>query len=254
MLNVQLLSLAKKIIPRSLDLPLRYFYLKITRRVDQELSILRNKCPNCKRAIDIGTNIGIYSYGFAQFCEKIESFEPVINCTKMLRAYAEKEKKITVHNMGLSDHNGNATLFIPLIQGSTTLNVGLASFTDPGGSREALPIEIKRLDDYAFADVGIIKVDVEGHELEVLRGAEKTILREKPLLLVEIEQRHLKERTIEEVFSFITSLGYAGGYYQNGQYCPMAQFSYEKCQQPFLGNLYSNSYVNNFLFEPIYDK
>ena len=254
MKNARFLSLAKKFIPRSLDLPLRYFCLKITGRVDYELSILREKRPHCIRAIDIGTNIGIYTYGLAQFCEKIESFEPVSNCTKMLRAYAEKRQQITVHNLALSDRNGNATLFIPLIEGSTTLNVGLASFTDPGGSREALPIEIKRLDDYAFADVGIIKVDVEGHELLVLRGAEKTILREKPLLLVEIEQRHLKERTIEEVFNFITSLGYAGGYYQNGHYYPLAYFSYEKCQLPFLGNLYSENYVNNFIFEPIYEK
>lgn len=207
--------------------------------------------PDACGPIDIGSNIGIYAYGFSLFSRKVESFEPVSMCTEMLRAYSARNPSITVHNLGLSDHQGNATLYIPYIGETITPNVGLASFSDPGGSREVLPIEIKRLDDFAFLDVGIIKIDVEGYELEVLRGAIETIRREKPLLLVEIEQRHLGERLMAEVFDFIKALGYSGCYYQHGNYHPLAEFSYEKCQRPFLQNVYADGYVNNFIFEPI---
>jgi FkbM family methyltransferase len=211
---------------------------------------LKRERPDCVRAIDIGTNIGIYSYGFSRFCKKVESFEPVVECTEMLRAYAEKRNNIAVHHVGLSNRSGSAILYIPFIRDTAIVNVGLASVNDPGGRRESIPITIRRLDDYAFTDVGIIKVDVEGHELEVLQGAAETILREKPLLLVEIEQRHLKGRRIEEVFSFILSLGYEGGYYYQGRYYSLSSFSCETHQKPFSSDVYSREYINNFLFKP----
>jgi FkbM family methyltransferase len=245
-----LATLVKKWIPRSLDLPLRYARQKITGRLDIELAVLRRIRPNCIRAVDIGTNIGLYSYGLSRFCNKVESFEPIYQCTEMLRAYAEKRGNITVHNVGLSNWAGNTTLYIPFVGSTETQNFGLASINDPGGRRKALQIVVKRLDDYAFADVGIIKVDVEGHEFEVLEGAIETISREKPLLLVEIEQRHLKGRTIEEVFGLIQSLGYSGGYYCDDHYFSLDRFSYEVHQEPFLGDVYSNEYINNFLFTP----
>lgn len=246
-----LATLVKKWIPGFLDLPLRYGYLKLAGKLDIELAVLRRERPDCVRAIDIGTNIGIYSYAFSKFCKKVESFEPVVQCTEMLRAYAEKRGNVTVHNVGLSNRSGSAILYVPFIRDTVIQNVGLASVNDPGGRRETMSITIERLDNYAFTDVGIVKVDVEGHELEVLQGAAETILREKPLLLVEVEQRHLKGRTMEEIFSFILSLGYEGGYYSEGRFCSLDSFSYKKHQKSFLPDVYSREYINNFLFKPL---
>jgi hypothetical protein len=59
-------------------------------------------------------------------------------------------------------------------------------------------IKAKRLDDYDFSDVDLIKVDVEGHEESVLAGGMRTIEINRPVLIVEIEQRHIK-KPIEEV-------------------------------------------------------
>lgn len=246
----QLKQIVQKIIPRSWDLPLRYAHRKMTGRLDVELAILRKERPSCVRAIDIGANIGIYSYGFARYCKKVESFEPVVHCTKMLCAYAEKHRNITVHHFGLSNRSGTTTLYVPLLPGSTTENVGLASFTDPGGKREMHAIQIARLDDFSFRDVGVIKVDVEGHEMEVLQGAAATISRERPLLLVEIEQRHLKGISMEDVFNSILSMGYRGGFMCGAKHHPLEDFAYETHQKPFLDRMDSGSYVNNFLFSP----
>lgn len=237
--------------PKSLDLPLRYVYLLITGRLDYELAVLRTERPDCYRAIDIGTNIGIYSYGFSRFCQEVESFEPVIGCTAMLRAYARVRGHINVNNVGLSNQAGNTNLYVPYIDKSTTQNVGLASINDPYGNRDVISIEIRRLDDYNFNKVGIIKIDVEGHEFEVLQGAAETISREKPILLVEIEQRHLKDRNIEDVFKYILSFGYNGGYYYKKRFYPLGSFKVEDNQMQFLDRLYSDEYINNFIFRPI---
>ena len=65
----------------------------------------------------------------------------------------------------------------------------------------------RRLDDYEFSNVGFIKIDVEGHEHEVLEGATITIKRNMPNLLVEMEEKHNKIPINEQIQS-IESLGY----------------------------------------------
>ena len=51
-------------------------------------------------------------------------------------------------------------------------------------------VELRTLDSYGFEDVAFIKIDVEGHEEAVLAGAGDTLVRAKPVLLIEIEERH----------------------------------------------------------------
>jgi hypothetical protein len=77
----------------------------------------------------------------------------------------------------------------------------------------------------SFQDVSFIKIDVEGHELSVLEGGVRTIANNRPVLWVEIEQRHLS-RPMSDVFEFIKSLGYDGGFY-DGTFQPLEKFRYE---------------------------
>ena len=63
-------------------------------------------------------------------------------------------------------------------------------------------------------NIGFIKIDVEGHEENVLNGAIEIIKRNKPVLLVEIEEKHSK-KNVQESLNFINSLGYKS-YYLSG--------------------------------------
>lgn len=247
---MNLKNFIKNIIPTSMDLPLRYSYFKYFGRLDDEIAILENELKKCNRAIDIGANIGIYSYALSKLCKHVESFEPMPECAKMLTAYANS-KNITVHNIGLSNKTGNTDLYVPLIRGDSKLNIGLASVNDCGGERECFEIPIQCLDNFNFSNVDFIKIDVEGHELEVIEGALVTIRREKPIILVEIEQRHLATRKIEDVFSYILSLGYNGGFYRKMNFYSLNTFSYEVDQEPYLNDINSKSYINNFIFRPL---
>jgi hypothetical protein len=75
-----------------------------------------------------------------------------------------------------------------------------------------------RLDDYALDRVGFIKIDVEGHELAVLKGAEATIRGSMPSLLVEIEERH-SLCGIQNVTAFLTGLRYEGFFVLKAENC-----------------------------------
>ena len=66
----------------------------------------------------------------------------------------------------------------------------------------------KKLDSIKLENkIGFIKIDVEGHELEVIEGALNTIKMNKPVLLIEIEERHSK-RMVNESIKYIKNIGY----------------------------------------------
>ena len=69
-------------------------------------------------------------------------------------------------------------------------------------------VKSKRMDDILINNnIGFIKIDVEGHEKNVLEGAKNLIERNKPNLLVEIEERHSNQK-VKDTINFINNLGY----------------------------------------------
>jgi hypothetical protein len=65
-----------------------------------------------------------------------------------------------------------------------------------------IEVQVKPLDDFALSDVTFIKIDVEGHEVEVLIGASETIKKWRPYVLVEVADRNLQ--TVDRYFDSIT--------------------------------------------------
>jgi hypothetical protein len=104
-------------------------------------------------------------------------------------------------------------------------------------------VKTARIDDLGLADIGFIKIDVEGFEDTVLRGARATIARDRPTLLVEIEEGHT-HRPVEDDIAAITALGYDGFFLANGIIRPLATFDPVANRSPTAG------YVNNFIFLP----
>jgi hypothetical protein len=114
-----------------------------------------------------------------------------------------------------------------------------------------LCVEMRGLDDICApvsGKISFIKIDVEGHELDVIRGGEATIRQHRPNLLVEIEQRH-SPIPIAQTFDHILSFGYRGEFLEeDSSYQPLSSFSVETHQTARLGK---RSYISNFIFRPL---
>ncbi len=208
------------------------------------------------RAIDVGANMGFYAYAFSHVYDAVEAFEPQPDCVRHLAAFAEREPRLRVHTLALSDAPGHATLSVPLVRGRwrTRAATGLGSLTPPPGfALRDLAVELATLDSFAFADVGLIKIDVEGHEAAVLAGARETLQRCGPALIVEIEERHTCAEALFGIFATLADLGYHGTFLRGQDRLPLAEFDLERDQRRFAeqdaAGTYPTLYANNFLFE-----
>lgn len=202
---------------------------------------LRRIVPAGRNAVDAGANRGVYAYLIALRAKHVHAFEPNPVLSDYLRR--ARVRNITVVDAALSDTDGEGTLLVPKVDGEASLG----SHVD-AASATPVTVRLARLDDFRLDDVGFLKIDVEGHELEVLRGAGATIKASRPNLLVEIEQRY-RSGPIAEVFDHITGpLGYAHGYrWRRGDLLPLDAAGVAHDQAAQEGDQ-TGAYVNNFVF------
>jgi len=187
---------------------LYFIYQKARRRQrPAEKLVLRLLCGKQKAAVDVGANIGTISYFLSKYSRENHAFEINPHIAEKLRR--AKLANTKVYEMGLSDSRGSARLRVPLAGfGAVFGNATIETANDLDGravSEQELPIAM--LDDFGLQDVGLIKIDVEGHELAVLRGAVKTLERDRPSLIVEIVER-MNGQAFAEISQLAAGLSY----------------------------------------------
>jgi FkbM family methyltransferase len=169
------------------------------------------KIPKAKDkiALDIGANIGNHSIFFAKKFKKVYAFEPnpvTYEVLKINCKYAAEHRNVMPFNFGLSDMEGSLPFFInpSNIGGSAIIGENYPSI------KGSIQINVKTLDQInKLKDVSIalIKIDVEGHELNVLKGAKNTILRQLPAILFEQQASEIIDGT-SSVIEYLDKLGY----------------------------------------------
>src|SRR5689334_24032172 len=199
---MSLARLIRKRMPAAWQPPIRFLYERTRGLLERELSVVASATHPGDHVADIGANHGLYTHALAKRGAVVEAFEPQPECVAVLQAYASRRRSanVRVHSVALSAATGVGILHIPHGSDSSPS----ASLRATVGSDAALEVKLERLDAFDFCDLKFVKIDVEGAELEVLRGAEETLRRCRPVLLVEIEQRHHHE-PVAEVFDRITS-------------------------------------------------
>ena len=135
-------------------------------------------------ALDIGANIGNHSLYFSDYFSKVFSFEPNGRTFKLLSLNSELANNVECFNFGLSNKAEAAFLHTPYndIGRSSIKNI-----VNPSDIWQKSKIILKRFDDIFNSDlqISLIKIDVEGHEYEVMAGAERSIKNNKPLIIFE---------------------------------------------------------------------
>jgi FkbM family methyltransferase len=153
---------------------------------EHELSVLRAILAPGGTAVDVGANQGFFAFAFSQIADRVEAFEPNPDCAAFSRRMLGRRAR--VHGVALSNRAGRREFVVPVSEEGRVLHLGGAlvgdSTTDARTMRFA--VDVRTLDSYGFTDVRVIKVDVEGSEMDVLEGARTTILRDRPVLIVEL--------------------------------------------------------------------
>lgn len=134
-------------------------------------------CKEFRSAVDVGAHVGLWATQLIKFFDRVNAFEPVREFRECFFANGLIGLDVSMHACALGAAHGYVSMKIP------TLNGGL----DTGGTHVVSgdDIEMRTLDSFAFADVDLIKIDCEGYELEVLKGARETIERCRPTIIVE---------------------------------------------------------------------
>ena len=155
--------------------------------------------------LDVGANIGNHTLYLAKFTSArvIHAFEPMPKSFYHLKSNVLLNRcdNVVLHNFALSDKAGSARMEFP-----DPINQGMAKISNRGTE-----VQLLKLDDLNFEEVSLIKIDVEGHEMNVLRGGFETLQRCRPHVYVEIQD----ENSLAMVEKFMRELGYFRGQVYN---------------------------------------
>lgn len=154
-----------------------------------------------KITIDIGGATGIMSTYWAPLSKKLIIFEAVRLIYYQTKKLEKQFDNVCVKNIALGNNKGYFPFFVDIKRLSNN------SFTDLLSNNLKVYVKMNKLDNYHLKNVGFIKIDVEGFELDVLKGSEKLIDTEKPNLMIEIYEK-FSDVDIEETFLFLFNKGY----------------------------------------------
>ena len=154
-------------------------------------------------AVDIGANIGSHTIVMSRFAKTVHAFEPQKKIYKILNDNVRDNHCLNVksYNLGLSNRKG--ITYLEKLENKPS-NLGAVSIVN-GSEKKGEMINTITLDDLKLENVSLIKIDVEGHEYEVLQGARNTISRCKPVII--FEDHHLPWVT-PKTFIILRSYGY----------------------------------------------
>lgn len=143
-------------------------------------------------AIDVGANIGNHTLAFAAHFSRVDAFEPHPDTYKLLSFNTSRITNVYTHPVGVGAEQAKQTM------SECEANYGCSSAVIMYDDAQTYEIEIMKLDDYLpdVQNLKLIKIDVEGMEYAVLKGAEQLIIKHQPVIAFEqltddfIDQTH----------------------------------------------------------------
>ncbi|HEV7265091.1 MAG TPA: FkbM family methyltransferase [Falsiroseomonas sp.] len=182
--------------------------------------------------LDVGAHDGLLTLPLARLPgARVLAFEPLPSAharlhAAVLAAYGAIPPHITLRPEALGAAAGRLTLSVPVLDGVpqeqwASLAKDFSRFASVGA--ETHEVAVITLDSLGLADLLHVKLDAEGHEQEVLEGARQTLTRSRPVLTLELEERHRSGAT-RDVPALLAALGYETRFWLDGAMRPLAAF------------------------------
>ncbi len=192
------------------------FAKEFSKSYESEMQIIPKIISNPKTIIDIGANYGTYSFFLSKLYPqaKIFAFEPATGSYNILKKII---RRFNLNNVipikkGLGSKEETKEIITPMHY-TIIAYIGNKNM-QKNKEDDSEEIEITTLDNFVKKNkiqrIDFIKCDVEGFELSVFKGAKKTLRKFKPVVFVEIEERHTKKYKInpQDVLDFFKNIGY----------------------------------------------
>tara|TARA_B100001248_G_C27288696_1_gene411352 strand:+ start:121 stop:864 length:744 start_codon:yes stop_codon:yes gene_type:complete len=151
-----------------------------------------------EETIDVGAAAGIMSTFFAKKTKHVHAYEPSPSFVQTEKL-KEKFDNVTTYNLAVSNFKGKETFYID------DKRLSQNGFLNPGWGKP-MDVDVVTLDEQGHSNIGMIKIDTEGTELDVIKGADKIIKDSYPTLMVEIWDQNTPDPGI--YFEHLHNLGY----------------------------------------------
>jgi FkbM family methyltransferase len=163
------------------------------------LNYIKQFKSELNNVIDVGSHVGFWSKEFTELFKHVYAFEPM---NEVRECYVKNIVKdnYTLYPYGLGSVEKKVKIqYEPNESGNT--------FITPLGNRE---IEVYPLDRFEFNKIDYIKIDAEGYEIEVCKGAVKLIERDKPFIHIEMKKKVMNKvgLTQNTIYDFFESINY----------------------------------------------
>lgn len=180
--------------------------------LDEGIANLFSLCEEGYNVIDIGTNIGWIGLNFARISKKgqVIGFEPDPFNYKICKDNIDRNTLTNLivlpYGLGETSTRVNMEIRTPHNRGENRIA--------PSDSTGSTFVNIKKLDDInevsSLSIIHLMKLDVEGYELKVLRGGEQTLKKHHPILFIELDDNNLKDQgdSALDLIRFLLALGY----------------------------------------------
>jgi FkbM family methyltransferase len=153
--------------------------------------------------IDVGANIGNHTIAFSDIADDVYSFEPIKEnyLILQLNLMINKITNVETYNFAL----GSSDKFETIYRDDKCYNTGSGSISNPTSMCTTRRYTIvTKLDNFNYQSVKLIKIDVEGYELEVLKGSTKLLETQKPDLFIEC----ITDDKFKQILDFLKPFGY----------------------------------------------
>jgi FkbM family methyltransferase len=243
----------KHLTPKFIKPYLRPLYLKIIKDRDwteAELAILLLIAPADRESVDIGANVGSYTAILSKLTTRVHAFEPDEELAH--RVEAAGYPNVQVYPQALSDREGSQILRVPIIDGKRQVALASLELVTNQSVMSAAVVSVSTLDGLIDRDIGFVKIDVEGHEIQVLRGGRKLMAKHRPVVLVETEERH-RPGSLDMITDYFAGLSYTGIFIYAGKARPLVELTSKMTDERQLNRPVARKhiqYVNNFIFFP----
>lgn len=198
---------------------------------EAELELLHHLVRSGDTVLDIGANLGVYTLRLSELVGptgQVHSFEPVPRTFRLLdhnvKAHAPYPN-VRIHQAAVSDRSGPAILHLP-VEGTLEDYYYASLAKDPGTAARAIPVETVALDGWLTLEIGnvaFLKIDTEGAELEVLRGAARILREFGPIIQCETGAWIRRfGHAPADVFDHLRALGYDAFAYREGRLSEIA--------------------------------